>query len=147
MAKKYFYNRTINFSQKKEEMYTDCKIVVKFVCQLIADLQKGRTYNSYLIIRSCVYILFGGHPSTDKLILQFVYILHFLFWLELILIPFPVWAGINFNSSPNISPFFPLIGAGQKLLKIPLFLKSFLTDLHRYGKYFCSHIYFKSYLK
>ena len=80
--------------------------IVKFVCQLIADLQKGRTYNSYLIIRSCVYILFGGHPSTDKLILQFVYILHFLFWLELILIPFLVWTEFDFDSSQNRKCYF-----------------------------------------
>ena len=36
--------------------------------------------------------LFRGQLSTDKLILQLAY-----FFID----PFPVWAGINFNSSPN----------------------------------------------
>ena len=34
--------------------------------------------------------LFGGQLSTDKLILQLVYIF---------IVPFPVWAGIKINSS------------------------------------------------
>ena len=61
--------------------------IVQLVFQLIADLYRGRTYNS-LLMRSCMSFLFGGQISIGKYILQFVYIF---------IIPFPVWAGINFH--------------------------------------------------
>ena len=55
------------------------------------------------LIGSCMSFLFGGQPSTDKLILQFVYIFIFPFpiWVGFNLLPMPIWAGINFNSSQN----------------------------------------------
>ena len=39
-----------------------------------------------LILRSCMSFLSGGQLSTDKLVLQFVYIF---------IVSFPVWAGIK----------------------------------------------------
>ena len=44
------------------------------------------------LIRSFMSFLPGGQSSTNKLVLQFVYIF---------IVPFPVWAGIKINSSPK----------------------------------------------
>ena len=44
------------------------------------------------LIGSCMSFLLGGQLSTDKSILQLVYIF---------IVPFPLWAGISFNSSPH----------------------------------------------
>ena len=76
--------------------------VVKLICQLIADLRRGMTCNSKLI-RSFMSCLFGGQLPTDKLRLQFVYIfiVNFLFWLELFPTSFYAWAGSDLNSSPK----------------------------------------------
>ena len=55
--------------------------IVKLICQLIADLQKGRTWNSKLI-RSFMSFLYGGQSPTDKLILKlaYIFILSLLVW-------------------------------------------------------------------
>ena len=65
--------------------------VCALICQLIADLQRGRTWNS-LIIRSCLSFLSGGQSSTDKLVLQLVYIF---------IVSHAVRAGYKINSSPT----------------------------------------------
>ena len=57
----------------------------KLFCQLIADLRRGRTWNSKLI-RSFMSFLYGGQSPTDKLVLKFAYIF---------IVSFPVWAGIK----------------------------------------------------
>ena len=76
--------QTGNGSMKR---YASCKIN----CQLIADLRRGRTWNSKLI-RSFMSFLYGGQLSTNKLVLQFV---------QIFIVSFPVWAGIKINSSPG----------------------------------------------
>ena len=63
--------------------------VEKLICQLIANLRRGRTRNSKLI-RSFMSFLYGGRISTDKLIFQLAY---------LFIIPFPVWAGFKIKQS------------------------------------------------
>ena len=45
----------------------------KLICQLIADLQRGRTCNSKLV-RRFRFFIYGGQLSTDKLVLQVVLI-------------------------------------------------------------------------
>ena len=69
------------------ENYTSCRISLSVDSWLPKrkDIQLLIQY----LIRSCMSFLFGGQVSTDKLILQLVYIF---------IVPFPVWAGFNWNS-------------------------------------------------
>ena len=68
------------------KMYTYCEI------NLSEDSwPPKRTDIQLLSIKSCMPLVFGGQLSTDKKGLGLVYIF---------IVPFPVWAGNNFDSSP-----------------------------------------------
>ena len=64
----------------------------------MADLQRGRTYNSKLI-RSCMSFPPRGQLSTDKIVLQSMYI--FTVWAGIKLIPDKTENGDEINISPN----------------------------------------------
>ena len=51
------------------------------------------------MILSCMSFLSGGQLSTDKLVLQFVYI--YKVWAGIKMIPAQTGNGIEINSSPN----------------------------------------------
>ena len=76
----------INSSPNRKCNYK-CTQIVRLICQFMADLQRGRTYNSKLI-RSCMSFLPRGQLSTDKIVLQSMYI-------------FTVSAGIKINSNQH----------------------------------------------
>ena len=61
------------FQPKQEIELSKCTQIVNLICQLVAELQKGRTCNSYLI-RSFMSFFSTGQLITDKVILQFVHI-------------------------------------------------------------------------
>ena len=63
-----------------------CTQIVKLVCQLIADLQRGRTTTPNYLRVTCPFSLQVTYQLTD-LDLELVYI-----------VSLPVWAGINLDS-------------------------------------------------
>ena len=75
----------------------NCTQIIKWICQLVADLQRGRICNS-LLIRTCMSLLSGGQLSTEKLVLQFFY---------MFTVSFPVWAGIKLSVFLDVLP--PLV--------------------------------------